>query len=335
MDWHFWLIQTAKKGRYMSEENSAPVESQESSEGYSEESGEVSQEGSEGSNEVIQEAVEDALAQGASKKEIQNLIKEYELKINGKTKKVSVDLGNDDFIRNQLQLAEVSRMKMQESADLKKLYEKEVGRLKQDPWAVLKELGLDPDELAELRIQSRIEEMKKSPEQLEKENIQRELQEARAEATRLKEERESEQFDKMKEQASIQIESEIESALDAHKTLPKSRHIVKRIADSMLWALNNGFEDVSAEDVLPLVEKEWKEEMSRLMDDSPEEMLEQLIGQRNIERMRTKRLGSMNTAPPKNLSSIKSTTNSIQKTETKPAEKMSQRAFFKTIGKKK
>jgi hypothetical protein len=323
----------------MSEENSAPVESQEISQEAPQEGGEQSSQEGEASGQnpeqaQLQDVVETALVNGASEKEVKNLIKEFQLKVNGKMVSKRIDLGDEASLKNELQLAAAARQSMQESANLKKLYEKEVGRLKSNTWEVLQELGLDPDELAELRIQQRIEEMKKSPEQLERERIQAELQAAREEARKLKEERESEQFEKMKEQAAVQIESEIEQALDAHKTLPKSRHIVKRIADSMLWAMNNGYNDVTAEDVMPLVEKEWRDEMSRLMDDSPEDILEQLIGQRNLERMRAKRLNAMNTSNVKNTASIKPTTNSVQKQEEKKAEKIRQRDFFRQLGRK-
>jgi hypothetical protein len=318
----------------MSEQVQAQESAEQASPEIIEESAQDSSEAIEASGETaeLQEAVEDAIANGASEKEVKNLIKEFELKINGKTKKVSIDLSDDEYLKNQLQLAEVSRIKMQEAANLKKLYEQEVSRLKSNPFDVLAELGLDPDQLAEMRIQQRIEEMKKSPEQIEREKIQLELQAAREEARRLKEERESEQFEKLKEQAAVQIENEIEAALNAHKTLPKSRHIVKRIADSMLWAMNNGY-DVSAEDVMPLVEKEWREEMSRLMDDSPEDILEQLIGQRNIERLRAKRLNTL-AANTKTASSVKPTAASVQKQEEKKAEKIKQRDFFRSLGKR-
>lgn len=290
---------------------------------------------SEGSSEQqLQDAVETALANGASEKEVKNLIKEFQLKVNGKVINKKIDLSDEAALRNELQLSAAARQAMQEAANLKKLYESEVSRLKQDPFSVLAELGLDPDQLAEMRIQQRIEEMKKSPEQVEREKIQAELQAAREEARRLKEERESEQFEKLKEQAAIEIENEIEQALDAHKTLPKSRHIVKRIADSMLWAINNGY-DVSAEDVMPLVEKEWRDEMSRLMDDSPEDILEQLIGQRNIERLRAKRLNAMNTSNAKTAASIKATAASVQKQEDTKREKIKQREFFRNLGRGK
>jgi hypothetical protein len=285
------------------------------------------------SQQDLQDVVEDAIANGASEKEVKNLIRDFQLKVNGKIVNKRIDLSDEAALKNELQLSAAARQAMQEAANLKKLYESEVSRLKQDPFSVLAELGLDPDQLAEMRIQQRIEEMKKSPEQLERERIQIELQAAREEARKLKEERETEQFEKLKEQAAAQIETEIEQALDAHKTLPKSRHIVKRIADSMLWAMNNGY-DVTAQDVMPLVEKEWRDEMSRLMDDSPEDILEQLIGQRNIERLRAKRLNAMNTSNAKTAASIKATAASVQKKEEAPKQKIKQRDFFRGLGRK-
>jgi hypothetical protein len=316
----------------MSEENSSPEsESQVEEQALPEDGGEQAAPSSE--QEQLHDVVETALANGASEKEVKSLIREYQLKVNGKTISKKIDLSDEAGLKNELQLAAAARQSMQEASNLKKLYEKEVGRLKSNPWEVLQELGMDPDELAELRIQARIEEMKKSPDQLERERIQKELTAAREEARQLKEERETENFEKMKQQAAVQIESEIESALDAYKSLPKSRHIVKRIADSLLWAMDQGFENVTAEDVMPMVEKEWKEEMNRLMDDSSEDILEQMIGQRNLERMRAKRLAGMNQAP-KSASAIKSTSASIPKPSEKPAEKMKQREFFRSLGKK-
>lgn len=318
----------------MSDESLSQESMEQVSPEINEESIEVSADDA-GSEQQLQDVVEDAIANGASKQDVQNLIREFQLKVNGKLINKKIDLSDENNLKNELQLAAAARQSMQEAANLKKLYEKEVSRLRQDPFSVLAELGLDPDQLAEMRIQQRIEEMKKSPEQLEREKIQAELQAAREEANRLKAEREAEQFEKLKDQAAAQIETEIEQALDAHKSLPKSRHIVKRIADSMLWAMNNGFEDVTAEDVMPLVEKEWRDEMSRLMDDSPEDMLEQLIGQRNIERLRAKRLNAMNASGAKTAASVKSTAASVQKQEEQKREKIKQRDFFRSLGKKK
>jgi uncharacterized protein (DUF4415 family) len=75
------------------------------------------------------------------------------------------------------------------------------------------------------------------------------------------------------------------------------------------------------------------EEFNRFMDDSPEEMIEKFVGKRNIERMRQKRIGSAPKAPTAPLSQVKAV--SKPKEEEKPKEKVSQRSFFKSLGKNK
>lgn len=292
----------------------------------------VSAQGEEQISSDAQAEIEEAIENGDTK-EAQRLIKKYSLKVRGKTIEREVDLSDDDFIKNQLQLAEVSKQSMQESAELKKAYQKELERFRQKPWEVLEELGLNPDELAEMRIQQRIEEMKKSPEQLEKERIQLELQQAREEAKRLKEEKEQIEMQKLQEQAAIQINDEISKAISAHNSLPNSPYVIKRVADSMLWAMNNGFEDVTAEDVVPLVEQEMRAEMSQLFDQVPEEVLEQLVGKKNIERMRKKRVAQVKATPSVN--DIKQTALAAQAAEAnkpKQAQKIPARDFFKKLG---
>lgn len=306
---------------------SAPVESSEQSEQSQAES---SGEGSpvEAAAEKLQEAVENG---EISQKEANKLIKKFQLKVDGKVIEREVDLSDDDFIRQQLILAETARSRMSETANIKKAFQSEMGRLKQDPWSVMKDLGLDPDELAEMRIQQRIEEMKKSPEQLAQEKIQKELQEAREEARKLKEEKESLEMSKLQEQAAVQLEEEIMGALDGHRTLPKSQYVVKRIADSMLWAMNNGFGDVSAEDVVPLVEKEMRDELNKFMDEMPEDLMEKYIGQRNIDRMRKSRVAKAKASVP-SVNNIQATNKGLQvEKKEAPKQKIPARSFFKNL----
>jgi hypothetical protein len=286
--------------------------------------------------EISSEAeLNEALENGEiSQKEAQKLIKKFQLKVRGKTVEREVDLSDDEFLKNQLQLAEVSKQSMQDAAELKKAYQKELQRFKEDPWSVIQELGLDPDQLAEMRIQQRIEEMKKSPEQLEKERITQELQQAREEAKRLKEEKEQIEMQKLQEQAAVQIKDEISSAIAAHKTLPNTPYVEKRIADALLWAMNNGYEDATAEDVVPLVEQEMRKELAELYDQLPDEMLEQFVGKKTMERMRKKRIAQAKAAPSVN--NVKQTAASMQaapkQEERKPVRS---RDFFKNLGKQK
>lgn len=312
----------------IAESAAAPAESSQANTSTSEQSTQAS------GNLSPEAQVAEALENG-DQKEAQRLIKKFDLKVRGKTISKEIDLSDDEFLKNQLQLAEVAKLEMQNSAELKKAYQKEMERFKAQPWEVLKELGFDPDELAEQRIQSRIEEMKKSPEQLEQEKLREELRLAREEAKRIKEEKDAIEMQKLQEQAAIQINEEISNAIAAHKSLPNSKYVQKRVADSMLWAMNNGYEDVTAEDVIPLVEQEMRAEMSQLYDEMPEELLEQFIGKKNIERMRKKRVAAVKVPT---VNDIKPTVQSNKASEAsrreEEAKRVAARDFFKSLGKK-
>jgi hypothetical protein len=284
----------------MSEENNTPVE-QEAVEAAPEETQEQSPEAQQASPEITKEDAADVIKQakeaGASKQEIKQLREVLELKVNGKIVKKEVDWNDKEALKREFQMAYAGREAMAESAELKKLFANEIGRLKSEPWEVLKELGLDPDELAELRIQARIDELSKSPEQKERERLeneklalQKEVEEARSKLKQ-REEREKElERQKFESEVAQDLETNIIKALDAHKDISASPKIISRIADTMLWAMDNGFEDVSPEDVIPTVRKELRSEINDLLTNLPEDFLEEYIGSKNIERMRKKRI---------------------------------------------
>lgn len=280
------------------------------------------------------DAIDQALADGdLTPKEAQKLMKKFQLKVRGQTKEIDVDLSDDSFLKNQFQLAEMSKTSMQESAELKRAYAKEMERFKASPWEVLKELGFDPDELAQSRIEQRIEEMKKSPEQLEQEQLRAELKAAREEAKAAKEEKDAIERQKLQEQAKVQINDEISNAIAKHKTLPNSKYVQKRVADSMLWAISNGYEDVTADDVILLVENEMRAEMGELYDEMPEEFLENFIGKKNIDRMRKRRVNAVKVP---SVNDIKATTLANKANESAKQNSQSQpvksRDFFKKLG---
>ena len=177
---------------------------------------------------------------------------------------------------------------------------------------------MNPDELAELRIQQRIEEMKKSPEELAREQMQRELEEARAKLKEQEERAKEAEFAKLQEEAARALDEEISTALDAHTTLAASPYIVKKVADTMYWCMTPkeegglGMEDVTAFDVLDTVEAEVKKEISSMMSQLPEEVMEAYLGQKNMDRLRQKRLSAIKDT--KNVSNLK-------KESAKPIEK--------------
>lgn len=267
-------------------DSSAPIESNTDSSGSQENSA-----------ADIQAAVESG---DLSPKEAQKLIKSYELKVRGKTISREYDLSDDNFMKNQFQLAEMAKQEMQSSAELKKAYAREIERWKANPDEVMRELGLDPDEWSERRIQGRIEEMKKSPEQLASEKYQKDLAEAREQVKKLEEEKNQSERSKLEQQALSSLEVEIDTALAGHKSLPNSQDTKRQIAEAMHWAMNNGFPDVTASDVIPMVEKDMRDRLNRLYDDMPDEALDSYISKKTQDRMRKKRLASSPVVPSVN-----------------------------------
>jgi hypothetical protein len=327
----------------MSEQNagSAPVEAQVESPQVEESTEEVVEEGQEASSEAAPQkeitqaqadkVIKQAKDAGASKQELKQLREVLELKVNGKIIKKEVDWNDKESLKRELQLAMAGREAMAESSELKKLFANEIGRLKQDPWSVLEELGLNPDELAELRIQQRIEEMQKSPEQKERERLENEkikyMQEVEALRKQIqqKEEKEKELArQKFEEEVAHDLEENIIKALDAHKDISASPKIINRIADTMLWAIDNGFEDVTPEDVIPTVRKELRTEINDLLANLPEDFLEEFIGQKTIDKLRKKRLAAAKQAKAvNNVSNVApKTTNESPKEENKKKQKL-------------
>lgn len=279
--------------------------------------------------EDIQEAVESG---ELSPVEANKMLKKFQIKVDGKTMEREIDLSDEEAVRNELQLAAAAKRRMQESAELKKAYQREMERLKSDPWSVLQELGLDPEEMSTGYISKKIEEMKKSPEQLAQEKLQKELEEARAEAKRLKEERETIEMQKLQEQAITQINDEIDKAISGHKKLPNTDLVRKKIADSMLWAMNNGFPDITADEVVPLVEKEMREELNKLYESLDDDALADYIGKKNVDRMRKKRLAASKVP---GLGDVKPTSASvIPKEEPRSAQKIKAKDLFRQLGRK-
>lgn len=277
-----------------------------------EEGSESEYEAADGSDEVQAESVEElkeelqeAAEQGASEKELQNMVKNFELKVNGKTFNKKLDLSDHDAVKRELQKAYAGQQAMQQKAELENALKQQVNEWKKDPWKFFDQMGMDADELAELRMAQRLEEMKKDPAELERELKEKELQQLR-EQLKAKEEREKQmEYERMQEEAAMQLDNEISDALDAHTTLSASPRVVRQIADTLAWAITpqeeggGGFDpdEISVADVLPTVENEIRKEISELFDVLPEEAIEQYIGNKGIEKIKKKAISKVKKAP--------------------------------------
>lgn len=317
----------------------APVESvEEFAQEEAHESGEISgQEVQSETHEEFEQEVAEAIEDGATEEEIRSMVKKFQLKVNGKTIEREIDLSDDETVRRELQKAAAFQQTAQEAAELKKLYESEIRRLQSNPWEVLQELGLNPEELNEKYLEERIQHLKKTPEQIVKEEMEKELANARKKLKEIEDQEKSRQEQESLAQAEAELTQEIIDALDAHKTLPPTQKTMSRIADALIYAMDfaeeNGYDprSVTVADVIPYVEEEYRREMRELLDNAPEQMLEEYVGKQNLERLRKNRVSAVKQNPKQ---VVQPTAKSAKKEE-KPKEKKSMSDFFRELQKVK
>jgi hypothetical protein len=205
-------------------------------------------------------------------------MKTFKLKVDGQEFDESIDMNDEDGLREQLQMAKVSRKRMQEFSDLQKQVGSFVDALRKNPRKALSDpnIGVDVKELAARIIEEEIAEARKSPEQIERERLQQEIQAMKEERDREKNESQAREMERLKEQEFERIDMQIDQALQ--KTdLPKQPYVVKKIAEYMLLGFQAG-KDVTAEDVLPIVREEILSDIRHLAEVMPEDALQEIFG---------------------------------------------------------
>lgn len=248
------------------------------------------------------------------KKEIAALKKKFNLKVNGKSKDVELDMSNDKEIQKYLEKAMGADEKFQEAAMTKKQMEWLVNELKTNPLSVLKhkDLGIDVKKMAEMILNEELDEMSKTPEQKELEEMKRKLKEFEEEKNKSENEKRELELQRMQEQASLDLDNQMTEAL-SKSSLPKSPYAIKRIADAMIEAVNLGYTNVTPEQVMPYVEQQITEEINKLFESSPDEVIEKLAGKGRLDNYRKGKVAKAKTA---SVSAIKDS--GIQASEKKP-----------------
>lgn len=280
-----------------------------------------------------EEAIESA---DLSKKEKQDLKRKLKLKVDGQEFEEEIDLADEGYLTKQLQLAKVAQRRMQETAEIRKDLQSFFELLKEDPDAALQEIGLNPEEYAKSKIEKEIERRKKSPEQLRIEELEREIaKDRKIRETEAKTKRDAE-VAALQEQFEVRLETDISDALASNTDLPKSPYVVKRITDLMIDMLNRGKKDVSVKDVLPIVKKQFKKDFSEMFDQMPEDILENMVGRGNLDRLRKSRVKKARDSQKsvETAKSIKATGNDVDaksKESNASKKKVSMNEFFKNL----
>lgn len=235
-----------------------------------------------------QEIAAAAKAGDLTPKEVQALKKKLKLKVDGQEFEEEVDWNDEVGMTKHLQKSKAFDKRMQEFSGYKSQVDAIMEMLDKDPEALLEKLGKNVDEIAEKRLQRKIAEMEKSPEQLEKDKMAKELEDLRKEAKKIKEEKEQNELESLRNQHAMELERDIKSALEGSNTiLPKRSPIVMhRIGQALYLAMKNGYPEVKVSDVIPIVEKQFKQELSDLFSVMPEDTIEALVGKEPLHKWR-------------------------------------------------
>lgn len=277
-------------------------------------------ESEEGSGESEQEA---QLA--AQKKKI----KQLPLKFNGKeyTEDLpfEIDEEHKDWYVKQLQKAKLADYKANEYSQLEREIGAFIQELRANPKKALSNpaIGLDIKQFAAQILQEEIEQAQKSPEQLEKEAMQRELEEIKAQRQKEKEEFDARELQRLEEREYERYDSLMASALES-SDLPKSPYVVKKMTEYMMLGLENGI-DVQPADVIPLIREEIHREIQEMFQVMPAEVIEQIMGKNNLDKLRKKRVAGAKPVPLK--AAVKDTAAS-KKEEKKEENPKTFRDFF-------
>lgn len=278
--------------------------------------------------------IAEAAADEATKAEEKALKKKLKLKVNGKELEEEIDFNDDARLTRALQKERAFDSASQELSNLKKQFGGLVEALKgEQVFDVLRELGHNVDDLSEKHIQRLVEEAKKSPEQVEREKMEAELKQLKKDKEQLAKEKEEKELETVRNQMASEIENDITNALDKTDTILPKRNpkIIRSIAANMLFAMQNGFNEITAKDVIPLVEAEYKRDLKELFDVLPEDTIESLVGKENLGRIRKKRINTKKAQTVTANQIAKETGEKSNKNDKDEGPKKSYRKFFSYI----
>ena len=279
-------------------EESAPIQeesaevsqevSEEISEPISEEAPEVQAETEAELEEEIQAAAED----GASEEEIKDMIRQYTIKVDGKELVREIDINNEDEMIRQLQLAAKGQKSTQELAELKKTYNAGLQNILNDPFAALKSLDPDFDEMAYVTdfVNKRHAAAQMSPEQKAAQERDAELEDLRSQRDKMAQEKREREQSEQRKLLADEIQTDIMAALDSDDELIADKETIGLIANELMWAVKNGY-DMTAKDVLPTVKDQLKQQYEKAAGRfKSTDVLKKYLGKNLIGKLREERV---------------------------------------------
>lgn len=244
--------------------------------------------------EAVSETVEPTKKEVAA---IKKQLEKYKLKVDGEEWEQELDLSDHEEVKKHLQLSKVSQKRMQEVAEYKKQVAQFFELLKNDPLRVLSDpkLGLNLKDMANKVLNEEVEDLQKTPEQRERDKAIKELEALRKQIDEDKKSKETTEFKRLQEQAAVQLDSDISSALESEGLPKNSERAVRYMAEALMLGLKKGY-DLTAKEVAPLIKKQMLAEYRDIIGGLPEEALEDFVGKDIISKIRKRSIKNVKPA---------------------------------------
>lgn len=269
-------------------------------------SGSVSDSGSQDvqSSEIQNQNVNQS-EQGQTKeqKEINNNLKKFLLRVDGKEVEEEIDLSNEEQLKRHLQLSRVAQKRMQEASELKKQAIAEIQRRDQllemalsNPEDFFRKTGRDPYEIAEQLILKKFEQAQMTPEQ--KELL--ELREFRKQSEEFRKQQELDEKRRNDEEQLSLEEQKYKTELDqgigeaiTKSGLPKTKFFVKQIALKIHNYAQRG-KDLTADQAVELIKLDLNSDIKEFLGSMDAKAIQDFLGKDILDRIRKSDIEAVN-----------------------------------------
>lgn len=281
-------------------------------------------------SQVVDEGGDEGVVEDLTPAEVKKY-KQLKLKFNGREIDEDLPFEVDDVQREWMTKQRQKAMLADHKANEYSQLEREVGafinELRANPKKALSNpaIGLDIKQFAAQILQEEIEQSQKSPEQIEKEGLEAELRAIREEREKEKQDMSAKELERLTEREYERYDNLMSSALE-NSDLPKSPYIVKKMTELMMLGIENNI-DVNPADVIPLIRDEMHRDIQEMFQVMPAEVIEQIIGKANLDKLRKRRVAGV-TKPPVPVKASISDVGSRKNDDKKAADPKTMKDFF-------
>lgn len=288
----------------MADENNAAPVAQNSPAPESQESNDVIDSSSDVSADQLQDLVNDPNLSKEEKKEVKKMLKQLEIKYNGKVEKIDlpfeIEEQHAEYMRRQLQMSKMGQSKAQEAAAWERDTMAFINELKTNPRKVLSNpnLGVDLKKIAAEILEEELENAQKTPEELEREDYKRKLKEYEEKEEAREKEMETMKRNKIIEDAYAQYDVSMSNAMEQYD-IPRTPVALYEMAHLMSLEIKRGYEpdmDAIAQMVQEKHSAHTNAELEKLKKKSPAE-LRKLLGDEIFEKDRQERVAKVKKTP--------------------------------------